>query len=211
MYPGLEIKILYYCTLYNCCCLVAKSCPTPLKPHGLQPARFLCPWDFPGKNIGVGCQFLLQGLFMTQGSKPCLLHYRKILEYSGLISFRIEWFDLLAVHGILKSLLQHYSLKASVLQCSVFFMVHLSHPYMTTGKTMVLTIQIFVSKVMSLLFNMLSRFVIVFFPWSKHFLISWLQLLSTVILEPKKIKSLTFPASIWMGMGKFNSDDYPQI
>jgi len=145
---------------------------------------------------------------MTQGSKPCLLHYRKILEYSGLISFRIEWFDLLAVHGILKSLLQHYSLKASVLQCSVFFMVHLSHPYMTTGKTMVLSIQIFVSKVMSLLFNMLSRFVIVFFPWSKHFLISWLQLLSAVILEPKKIKSLTFPTSIWMGLGKFNSDDY---
>ena len=87
-------------------------------------------------------------------------------------------------------------------------MVHLSHPYMTTGKTMVLTIQIFVSKVMSLLFNMLSRFVIVFFPWSKHFLISWLQLLSAVILEPKKIKSVTFPTSIWMGMGKFNSDDY---
>ena len=104
---------------------------------------------------------------------------------TGLISF--------AVQGTLKSLLQHHSLKASVLQCSAFFMVQLSHPYMTTGeKNTALTIQTFASKVISLLFNMLFRFVIAFFPRSKHFLISWLQSLSAVILEPKKLKSHCF-------------------
>ena len=102
--------------------------------------------------------------------------------------FRI---DLLAVQGTLKSLLQHHSSKASILQCSAFFIVQLSHPYMTTGKTVALTRQTFVSKVISLLFNMLSRFVIAFLPRSKHLLISWLQLPSAVILEPRKIKSLT--------------------
>ena len=107
-------------------------------------------------------------------------------EYSGLISFTIGWFDLLAVQGTLKSLLQHHSSKASVLQCSAFFMVQLSHPYMTTGKTTALTRWTFVSKVMSLLFNMLSRFVIVFIPGSKCLLISWLQSPSAVILEPRK-------------------------
>ena len=112
-------------------------------------------------------------------------------ECSGLISFRINWFDLLAVQGTLKNLLQHHSLKASVLWCSAFFMVQFSHPYMTTGKTIALTIQTFVSKVMSLLFNMLSRFVIIFLPTSKHLLISWLQSPSTVILEPKKMKSVS--------------------
>ena len=91
-------------------------------------------------------------------------------EYSGLISFRIYWFDLLALQGTLKSLLQHYSSKASILQCSAFFIVQLSHLYMTTGKTIALTIQIFVGKVMSLLFNMLSRFVNTFLPRSKHLL-----------------------------------------
>ena len=106
-------------------------------------------------------------------------------EYSGLISFRIDCLDLLAVQGTLKSLLQHHSSKASILWCSAFFMVQLSHPYMTTGKTIALTICTFVSKVISLLFNMLFRFVIAFFPRSKHFLISWLQSLSAVILEPK--------------------------
>ena len=95
-------------------------------------------------------------------------------EYSGLISFRINWFDLLAVQGTLKSLLQHHRSKASILQCSAFFMVQLSHLYMTTGKTIALTIQTFVGKVMSLLFNMLSRLVIAFFPRSKCLLISWL-------------------------------------
>ena len=116
-------------------------------------------------------------------------------EYSWLISFRTEWLDLLAVQGTLKSLLQHHSSKASILWCSAFFMVQLSHPYMTTGKTIALTRQTFVGKVMSLLFNMLSRLVIAFLPRSKHLLISWLQPPSAVILEPKKIVSqfLLFP------------------
>ena len=112
-------------------------------------------------------------------------------EYSGLISFTIDWFDLFAVKGSLKSLLQHHSSKASILQCSAFFMVQLSHPYMTTGKTIGLTRRTFVGKVMSLLFNMLSRLVIAFHPRSKRLLISWLQSPSTVILEPKKTKSVT--------------------
>ena len=111
-------------------------------------------------------------------------------EYSGLISFRIGWFDLLAVQGALRNLLQHQCSKASVLQHSAFFMVQLSHLYMTTGKTIALTRWTFVGKVMSLLFNTLSRFVIVFLSRSKCLLIPWLQSLYTVILEPKKIKSL---------------------
>ena len=108
-------------------------------------------------------------------------------EYSGLISFRIDWFDHLALQGTLQSLLQHHSSKASILPCSAFLMVQLSHPYMTTGKTIPLTIWTFVSKVMSLLFNMLSRFVTAFPPRSKHLLISWLKSPSAVIFEPKKI------------------------
>ena len=103
-------------------------------------------------------------------------------EYSGLISFRIDWLDLLSAQGTLKSLLQHQSSEASILGCSAFFIVQLSHPYMTTGKTIALTGQTFVGKVMSLLFNMLSRLVITFLPRSKHLLISWLQSLSAVIL-----------------------------
>ena len=112
-------------------------------------------------------------------------------EYSGLISFRMDWLDLHAVQGILKSLLQHHSSKAPILQCSAFFTVQLSHPYMTTGKIIVLTRQTFVGKVMSLLFNMLSRLVITFLPRSKRRLISRLQSISAVILEPQKIKSDT--------------------
>ena len=111
-------------------------------------------------------------------------------EYSGLISFRIDWFDLLAVQGTLTSLLQHHSSKASILQHSAFFMVQLSYPYMTAGKTIALTIWTFVGKVMSLLFNTLCRFVITFLPRSKHLLISWQQSPSAVILEPKNIKSV---------------------
>ena len=111
-------------------------------------------------------------------------------EYSGLISFRIDWFDLLEVQGILKSLLQHHNLKASILRCSAFFMVQLSPPYITVGKTTALTRRTFVSKVMSLLLNRLSRLVMAFLPRSKRLLISWLQSLSTGILEPKKIKSV---------------------
>ena len=112
-------------------------------------------------------------------------------EYSGLISFRMDWLNLLAVQGTLKSLLQRHSSKASILLRSVFFIVQLSHPYMTTGKTIVLTRQTFVDKVMSLLFNMLSRLVIAFLPRSKHLLISWLQSPSAVILKLPKIKSAT--------------------
>ena len=107
-------------------------------------------------------------------------------ENSGLISFRIDWFDLLVVKGTLKSLLQCHSSKASILQHSAFFMVQLSYPYMTTGKTITLTIWIFVGKVIFLLFNMLSRFVIAFLPRSKHLLISWPQSPSAVILDPRK-------------------------
>ena len=112
-------------------------------------------------------------------------------EYSGLISFRMDWFDLPAVQGTLKSLLQHHSSKASILWHSAFFMVQLSHPYMTTGKTIALTRRTFVGKVTSLLFNMLSRLVIAFLPRSKSLLISWLQSPFSVIWEPKKIKSAT--------------------
>ena len=113
-------------------------------------------------------------------------------EIPGLISFRVDWLDLLAIQGTLKSLLQHHSSKASVLQCSAFFMVQLSHPYVTTGKTTALTRWTFVGKAMSLVFNMLSRLVIAFLPRSKHLLNSWLQSPSAVILDPKKIKSLSF-------------------
>ena len=120
-------------------------------------------------------------------------------EYSGLISFRIDWFDLLAVLAALNSFIQHHNLKASVLQHSAFFMVQPSHPYMTTGKTIALPIQTFVGKVMSLFFKTLSRFVISFLPSSKRLLISWLQSPPAVIWEPNKRKSVTasnFPPSI---------------
>ena len=140
-------------------------------------------------------------------------------EHPGLISFRMDWLDLLAVQGTLKSFLQHHSSKASVLLCSAFFIVQLSYPYMTTGKTTALTRWTFVGKVMSLPFNMLSRLVITFLLRSKHLLISWLQSRSAVILEPRKIKSATLFPSVchevigiselkWTGMGKFNSDDH---
>ena len=119
------------------------------------------------------------------------LQHQSFNEYSGLISFRTTWLDLLAVQGTLKSLLQHHSSKASILRCAAFFMVHLSHAYMTTGKTIALTRRTFVDKVMSMLFNMLSRLVIGFLPNSKHLLISCLQSPSVVILEPKKIKCFT--------------------
>ena len=117
-------------------------------------------------------------------------------EYSGLISFRIDWLNLLAVQGTLKSLLQHHSSKASILWRSAFFMAQLSHPYITTGKTIALTRRFFVGKVTSLLFNMLSTLVIAFLSRRKCLLISWLQSPSAVILEPKKIKSVTVSPSI---------------
>ena len=114
-------------------------------------------------------------------------------EHRGLVSFRMDWLDLLAIQGTLKSLLQHHTSKAPILQHSAFFTVQLSHPYMTTGKTKALTRWTFVGKVMSLFLNMLSRLVITFLPRSKRLLISWLRSLSTVILEPKKMKSWKGP------------------
>ena len=116
------------------------------------------------------------------------LQHRPSNEHPGLASFRMDWLDLLAVQGTLKSLLQYHSSKASILRCSAFFIVQLSHPYMTTGKTIALTRRTFVGKLMSLLFNMLSRLFIAFLPRSKHLLISWLQSPSAVILEPPKNK-----------------------
>ena len=121
-------------------------------------------------------------------------------EYSGLISFRIDWLDLRAVQGTLKSLLQQHSSKASILRCSAFFIVQLSHSYMTTGKTRALTRWTSVGKVMSVLFNMLSRLIITFLPRGMCLLISWLQSPSAVILEPQKMKSVTISTvspSIW--------------
>ena len=119
------------------------------------------------------------------------LQHQFFPEYSGLISFRMDWLDLPAVQETLKSLLQHHSSKASILWCSAFFIVQISHPYMIIEKIIALSRQTFVGKVMSLLFNMLSRLVITFLPRSKSLLISWLQSPSAVILEPKKIKSDT--------------------
>ena len=139
-----------------------------------------------------------QGLFKSVNSSHQVakvlefqLQHQSFSEYAGLISFRTDWFDFLAVWGTLKSLRQHHSSKASILQCSAFVMVQLSHLYMTTGKTIALTRWTFIGKVMSLLFNMLSRLVIAFLPRSKRFLISWLQSPSAVILEPPKIKSVS--------------------
>ena len=126
----------------------------------------------------------------------------------GLISFRMDWLDLLAVQGTLKRVLRHHSSKASILRRSAFFIVQLSHPYMITGKTIAFTGQTFVGKVMSLLFNMLSRFVIAFLPRSKCLLISWLHSPSAVILEPKKVKSVTVSIaspSIYHEMTKMNA------
>ena len=142
----------------------------------------LLPSIFPSIRV-----FLNESVLCIRWPKYCSFRFKisPSNEYSGLISFRIDCFNL-AVKGTLKSLLQHRSSKASIFQCSAFFIVQLSHPYMTTGKTMALTRWTSVGKVMSLLFNMLSRLVIAFLPRSKCLLISWLQSLSAVILEPKK-------------------------
>ena len=166
--------------------------------HGLY-----SPWSSPGQNTGVGCHFLLQCMKVKSESEvtqscptlsdPMGFSFNIIpsKEIPGLISFRMDWLNLLAGRGTLKSLLQHNTLKWSIFWHSAFFTVQLSHPYMTTGKTITLTRQTFVGKVMSLLFNMLSRLVITFLPRSKRLLISWLQSSSAVILEPPKIKSDT--------------------
>ena len=186
-----------------------------LWPHESQHTRPPCPSPTPGVHLNscpssqwchpaISCSVVpfssCRQSLPASGSFPRSQFFASggvspSTEYSGLISFRINWLDLLAVLGTLKSLLQHHSSKASILHCSAFFVVQLSHPYMTTGKTIALTRQTFVGKVMSLLFNMLSRLVIAFLPRSKHLLISWLQPPSAVILEPKKIVSqfLLFP------------------
>ena len=152
------------------------------------------PWINPSAFPALSCT---ASKYPTQTELVTLLYWSFSFsisfsnEYSGLISFRINWFDLLAVQGTLKSFLQHTSSKTSILQCSTFFIIQFSHPYMTTGKTIALTRRNLVGKVMSLLFNMLSRLVTTFLPRSKCLLISWLQSPSAVILEPKKIKSDT--------------------
>ena len=189
-----------------------------LRPHGLQNIRPPCPSPIPGaysvssiesvmpsNNHILCCPLLLPPSILpsiTVFSKESVLHIRRPKywsfsfsinpsnEYSGMIYFRMDWLNLLAVQGILKSLLQHHSSKASILQHSALFTVQLSHPYMTPGEAIALTRWTFVGKVISLLLNMLSRLVITFLPRSKLLLISWLQSPSAVILEPHKIKSL---------------------
>ena len=145
----------------------------------------LLPWILPSIRV-----FSKELVLHIRGPKYCSFSISPSNEYSGLISFRTDWFDL-AVQGTLKSLIQHHNWKASILSCSTFSMVQLSHPYMTTGKTIASTIQTFVNKVMSLLFCKLPSFVIAFVSRSKYLLISWLQSPSTVTLESKKIKSVT--------------------
>ena len=137
-------------------------------------------------SVSSQSQFFAKELDFSFSISPCN-------EYSGLISFRIHWFELLAVQGTLKSLLQHHSLKASIIWPSAFFTVRLPHPYMTTGKTIALSRWNFVGKVISLLINMQSRLVIAFLPSSKHLFISWLPSTSAVILEPKEINLSLFP------------------
>src|SRR5574341_307209 len=190
-----------------------------LRPQGLQHTRLPCPSltprvlklmsiepVMPSSHLTL-CRplLLLPSIFpsIRVFSNESVLHIRwpkywsfsfnisPSNEHSGLISFRMDWLYLLAVQGTLKSLLQHHSSKASILQCSAFFTVQLSHPYMTTRKTIALTRRTFIGKVMCLVFNMLSRLVITFLPRSKRLLISWLQSPSVVILEPRKIKSDT--------------------
>ena len=147
-----------------------------------------CPLSFCFQSFPSG-SFPVSLLFSLDGQKYWNFGFSisPSSEYSELISFRIDWLDFLTVQGTLKSLLQHHSLKASIIWCSAYFIVQLSHPYMTTGKTITLTIWTFVYTVMSLIFNMLSRFVTALLPRSK-LLVSWLQSLSIVILELKKIK-----------------------
>ena len=204
-----------------------------LRPHELQHARLPCPLAcqaslsiilksiesvMPSNHLILCCPLLLlpsifPSIRVFSNESVLCIRWPKYWsfsfsispsnEYSELIFFRIDWLDLLAVQGTLKSLLQHHSSKALILQHSAFFIVQLLHPYMTTGKTIPLTRQTFVGRVMSLLFNMQSRLVITFLPRSKHILISWLQ--SAVILEPPKIKSATVstvsPSTCHEGMG----------
>ena len=194
-----------------------------LRPHGLQHAK--PPWSItnsqsllkllsielvmPSSYLILCCPFFLPEILPSIrvfSNEPVLrIRWPKYCsfsfsispsnEYSGLISVRMDWLDFFSAQGTLKSLLQHHSSKASILWCSAFFIVQLLHPYMPTGKTIVLTRWTFVGKVMSLLFNMLSRLAITFLPRSKHHLITWLQSQSAVILEPPKIVSNCFHCS----------------
>ena len=150
-----------------------------------------CPQSFPASESFQSCESALHIRWPKYWSLSLSISLSN--EHPGLISFRMDWLDLFAVQGTLKSLLQHHSSKASILRHSAFFIVQLSHPYMTTGKTIALTRWTFVGQVMSLLFNMLSRLVITFLPRRKHLLISWLQSPSAVILESKKINLSLFP------------------
>ena len=174
---------------------------TPVHTFGdaIQPSHLLSSPSAPSPSISPRIRvFSNESVFCIRWPKYWSFSFSisPSNEYSGLISFRMDWLDLLAIQGNLKSPLQHNSSKASVLQCTAFFTVQLSHSYMTTGKTIALTRWTFAGKVMSLLFNMLSRLVITFFPRSKRLLILWLQSPSSVILEPKKIKSDTVSPSI---------------
>ena len=154
----------------------------------IQPSYPLSPFSSCSQAFPAWRSFLMSWLFASGGQRSI----SPSSEYSGFISLTIDWFDLFAVQGTLKSLLQHQCSKASILWCSACFMVQISHLYMATGKTIALTMQTFIGEVMSLLFNMLSRFVIAFIPRGKCLLlISWLQSLSAVILEPRKITSVT--------------------
>ena len=192
---------------------VAQSCPTLCNPMGcsipafpvhhqlvelaqtrvcpvgdaIQPSHPVIPFS-PAFNLSQHQGLFHESILLIRWTKYWSISFNisHSKEYSGLISLRMDWLDLLAVQGTLKSLLQHHSSKASILRRSAFFMVQLSHPYMTTGKTIALTRWTFAGKVMSLLFNMLSRLVIAFLPRSKCLLVSWLQSPSAVILEPQK-------------------------
>ena len=174
---------------------ISRSPPKPMSIELVMPSNhlILIPFSSCHQSFPVSGSFQMSQLFASGGQSigSFSSNISPSNEHPGLISFRMDWMDLLAVHGTLKSLRQHHSSKASILLCSAFFTVQLSHPYMTTGKTIALTRRTFVDKVMSLLFNMLSRFVITFLPRSKCFLISWLQSPSAVILEHRKIKSAT--------------------
>ena len=211
-----------------------------LWPHGLQHTRLPCPsqtpgacsdscpsiwWCHPTISSSVdpfsSClqSFPASGSFPRSQFFPSGGQYWNFSfsispsnEYSRLISFRIDWFDLLAVQGTLKSLLQDHSSKASILQCSAFFIVQLSYPYITTGKTIALTRQTFVSKVMSLLFNKLSRLVIDFLPRNKCLLISWLQSPSAVVLEHKKIICHCFPIYLpWSDRTRYHDHHFLNV
>ena len=165
---------------------LSRSCPKLISIESVMPSNHLilcCPLLLPSIFPSIRVFSIESALQSIRASASN--------EYSGLVSFRIDWFDLLTVQETLKGLLQHHSSKASVLRCSAFFIVQCSHSHITTGKTIALTIQTFVSRVMSLLFNMWSMLVIACLSKSKCLLVSWLQSSSTLILEPRKIKSVT--------------------